>query len=137
MLLETGVKYRGAIIVDAGGIPVPKSTVGSKFKDIGFSDVEIWSDPEQLPEDWPDEDRQDDAPFLFQQFWAEGTWNLPPAEAVMKGPGWSIAWIRKIGSSEVVPGSKSVTPSGYGWIVPTLMIGMFALVTAIHVKGSK
>ena len=134
LLLVKGARYRGCIVIH---LPMaPASKVKSKFEDIGFTDVQIWEDPRDLPDDWPPEDREEPDVFLDPVFWAEGTWDGEDGQpAITSGDNWTMDWIRRIGEPERF--DQEVTGSRWGWLPLASATAANFLATWLWIRAGK
>ena len=83
-----GTRYRGRIIVF---YPVaPEKTVKQKLEATGFTDVQVWSNSESLPADWPKQAKEDVADFGYTQVFVEGNWSKPSGMYPDSGSDWQI-----------------------------------------------
>jgi len=79
--LQQGVVYRARLrLDDMIECMAPLSAVADAFRDLGFSDVRVWDDKDDLPADWPPTERQIDTAWTSCGRWLEGTWALAPTE---------------------------------------------------------
>jgi len=136
-LLQTGAKYRGQIVVDSP-VGVPKSLVRKELEGIGFTDVQVWNDPRDLPDEWPPEDKEEPDEFMVVVFWAEGVWGGDDgAQAVTSGDLWTMSWIRQIDSPEQKRYEQDVPSAKWGWVplVTSSLVNSFAV--WLWIKASK
>ncbi len=79
--LENGTVYRGRMIINhssavlyvAGGA----SRVKSELEKFGFTNVIVWMDSDELPNNWPPSKKDDTSGWGETQVWLEGAWGKP------------------------------------------------------------
>lgn len=125
ILLEMGVQYRARLILeDPVGAATP-AMVASALEGIGFTLVEAWLDPAQLPADWPKAKRSDEADLMQVTAWTQGVWSK--ANTQLHTPAGTSQWqlYDLWNAKEDVYQNEDTSTSPY--VVAGLLLGGLAL----------
>lgn len=69
--LVRGRRYRGRMLLDGAAAWLgTREQIAAKFEDLGFTDVQIWMSQDELPSDWPEDQRDSRSGARF----GEGAW---------------------------------------------------------------
>jgi hypothetical protein len=135
--LEPGKTYRAAIITNTSmGFAPSIAKIQAKLQEIGFTDVQVWDNEVDLPEDWPREDWKDVSDTEQAQYWGRGVWagektsNIPT-----KGKDWWLIRMQAEGSDKKFEQQAGSSP--YAWIPTVMTIGMLGAVVWLWASGSK
>lgn len=112
MQLVQGATYRGRGIVSTPA-GVNKNNAKEKLEGKGFTNVQVWLEPEELPADWPAKARSDESGWMSTQVWAEVTWGQATADMEDSGTGWKILDLWEVGQPGQVPGDPACGSEGY------------------------
>ena len=94
--LTQGTTYRGRAIIFHYPILVTKSAVKSGLEDQGFTNVTVWMDSNELPNNWPSSEKQDTSGSGETGVWLEGTWSQPTGQFQSENSDFSLVdyWIQ-------------------------------------------
>lgn len=129
--------YRACIITNTkfGQGPAP-SKIEAQLQDIGFVDVQVWDNPDDLPKDWSKDERRDIGTLDQAQYWARGKWSgEKETDIPTSGENWTLAWMQQEGSEKKF--EQSVPTSPYAWIPTVAMLAVGAAAVWIFAKSSK
>lgn len=84
MNVDNGTTYRGIININHGTVKVTlaggESYIKEQFEKQGFTDVNVWLDPGELPNNWPLDKRSDNSASGNTWAWIEATWLKPSGQ---------------------------------------------------------
>lgn len=135
--IEPGKTYRAAIITDtAMGMAPSMAKIRTKLEDIGFTDVQVWDNPDDLPDDWTGDDRKDVSKFEQAQYWTRGVWGgKKTSDIPTKGEGWTLIWMYAEDGGQKF--EQEAQPASYAWVPTTLTVGILGVAIWLWASGSK
>jgi len=105
--LEEGQSYRAKVRLSGSQCLGTANQIKEKFEDLGFVSVEVFTSADELPKDWPLEEREIAAPFMSCGRFAQGVWGkasdaLPRQEEIVKMWLWEKVAAREAGAGTPV-----------------------------------
>lgn len=101
--LEEGQRYRATLRLSGVQCFGTSDQVKEFIEDLGFAQVEVFKDADELPKDWPAEFRTIAAPFMSCGRWLQGVWAkssdaLPRPEPVVTMWRWETPAAKEPGT---------------------------------------
>jgi hypothetical protein len=114
--LENGAIYRGRIMIHHSAAVLSvgggSSRVKSELEKFGFTNIKVWMDSDELPNNWPESKKEDISGWGETQVWLEGTWGKPSNQFATSTSDFHVIdyWIQKPAPQVVSPQPDTVTP---------------------------
>lgn len=108
--------YRGRVIIFYPSLVVTESKVKEELEKVGFTNVRVWLDSDDIPSDWPSTARSDVSSSMSTQAWLEAGWGKETGNYPSSGSKWQLNdyWVQKAAPVSQQPPPQPKEPEENG-----------------------